>query len=245
MPVLFYTDGNTIVKNTKNPFLSKKIHNIIKNTYTEIEFFWLFLLPPSPKNLCFIDAQHLKRRQFLRDFMFSIFKGSESPEVLKKRAKQAYEKVVELSADTFEANRMRRGMALLCCAHLDKTFISGAERMADWQQMAAFAVAKSEEPPPLPKADCYQKIRSGKTDMWAYLPTEYADSAFMLGAKYQRTELTSEQAIAATQQLADNICMSEIGLGYEIVVLKFLRQELTSSEKASDVEEDLSGLSHE
>lgn len=245
MPVLFYTDGNTIVKNTKNPFLSKKIHNIIKNTYTEIEFFWLFLLPPSPKNLCFIDAQHLERRQFLQVFMFSIFKGSESPEVLKKRAKQAYEKVVELSADTFEANRMRRGMALLCCAHLDKTFISGAERMADWQQMAAFAVAKSEEPPPLPKADCFQKIRSGKTDMWAYLPTEYADSAFMLGAKYQRTELTSEQAIAATQQLADNICMSEIGLGYEIVVLKFLRQELTSSEKASDVEEDLSGLSHE
>ena len=225
--------------------MSKKIHNIIKNTYTEIEFFWLFLLPPSPKNLCFIDAQHLERRQFLQVFMFSIFKGSESPEVLKKRAKQAYEKVVELSADTFEANRMRRGMALLCCAHLDKTFISGAERMADWQQMAAFAVAKSEEPPPLPKADCYQKIRSGKTDMWAYLPTEYADSAFMLGAKYQRTELTSEQAIAATQQLADNICMSEIGLGYEIVVLKFLRQELTSSEKASDVEEDLSGLSHE
>ena len=177
--------------------------------------------------------------------MFSIFKGSESPEVLKKRAKQAYEKVIELSADTFEANRMRRGMAMLCCAHLDKTFISGAERMADWQQMAAFAVAKSEEPPPLPKADCYQKIRSGKTDMWAYLPSEYADSAFLFGAKYQRTELTCEQAITAMQQLSDNLCMSEIGLGFEIVVLKFLRQELTNSEKASDVEEDLSGMSHE
>jgi hypothetical protein len=153
--------------------------------------------------------------------------------------------VVESSADTFEANRMRRGMAMLCCAQLDKTFISGAERMADWQQMAAFAVSKSEEPPPLPKADCYQKIRSGKTDMWSYLPPEYADSAFMLGAKYQRTELTSEQAISAMQQVADNICLSEIGLGFEIVVLKFLRQELTQSEKASDVDEDLSGLSAE
>jgi len=43
--------------------------------------------------------------------------------------------------------------------------------------------------------------------------------------------------------LADTICMSEIGLGFEIVVLKFLRQELTNSEKASDVEEDLSGMS--
>jgi hypothetical protein len=177
--------------------------------------------------------------------MFSLFKGSESPEVLKKRAKQAYEKVIELTADTFEANRMRRGMAMLCCAHLDKTFISGAERMADWQQMAAFAVAKSEEPPPLPKADPFQKIRSGKNDMWVYLPTEYADRAFLCGAKYQRTELTSEQAIKAMQQLADNVCLSEIGLGFEIVVLKFLRQELTAAERVSDVDEDLSGMSNE
>ena len=177
--------------------------------------------------------------------MFSIFKEAESPEVLKKRAKQAYEKVVESSADTFEANRMRRGMAMLCCAQLDKTFISGAERTADWQQMAAFAVAKNEEPPPMPKADCYQKIRSGQNDMWSYLPPEYADSAFMFGAKYQRTELTLEQSITAMQQLADNLCLSEIGLGFEIVVMKFLRQELTHSEKASDVEEDLSGLSKE
>jgi hypothetical protein len=81
--------------------------------------------------------------------------------------------------------------------------------------------------------------------MWAYLPSEYADSAFLFGAKYQRTELTCEQAITAMQQLSDNLCMSEIGLGFEIVVLKFLRQELTNSEKASDVEEDLSGMSHE
>lgn len=174
--------------------------------------------------------------------MFSLFKGSESPDDLKKKAKQAYEKVIELSADTFEANRMRRGMAMMCCAHLDKTFISGAERTADWQQMAAFAVAKSEEPPPLPKADVYQKIRSGKTDMWVYLPSEFADTAFMIGAKYQRTEMTSEQSIEAMQKLADTICLTEIGLGFEIVVLKFLRQELSNSERASDVQEDLSGL---
>lgn len=173
--------------------------------------------------------------------MFSIFKVADSPEVLKKRAKEAYEKVVESSADTFEANRLRRGMAMLCCAQLDKTFISGAERTADWQQMAALAVAKEQEPPPMPKADNYQKIRSGQTDIWSYLPQEYADSAFFMGAKYQRTELTEEQAIAAMQQVADHICLTEIGLGFEIVVMKFLRQELTHKEKASDVEEDLSG----
>jgi hypothetical protein len=177
--------------------------------------------------------------------MFSIFKGAESPEVLKKRAKQSYEKLIGLTTDTIEANRMRRGMALLCCAHLDKTFISGAERTADWQQMAAFSVVKSQEPPPLPKSDIYQKIRSGKTDIWVYLPQQFADSAFLLGAKYQRTELNSEQAITAMQQLADNLCRLEIGLGFEIVVLKFLRQELSKSERASDVQEDLSDMTNE
>ena len=71
--------------------------------------------------------------------MFSLFKGPESADVLKKRAKQAFEKVTALTADTFEANSLRRGMALLCCAHLDKTFIAGAERTADWQQAARTA----------------------------------------------------------------------------------------------------------
>jgi hypothetical protein len=177
--------------------------------------------------------------------MFSIFKEAESQEVIKKRAKQSYEKLIDLAEDSLEANRMRRGMAVLCCAHLDKTFISGAERTAHWQQMSAFAVLINQQPPPLPKSDTYQKIRSGKTDMWVYLPKLYAESAFLLGAKYQRTELNSEQTIAAMQQLANNLCRFEIGLGFEIVVLKFLRQELSNSEQASDGQDNLSNMNNE
>lgn len=171
--------------------------------------------------------------------MFSLFKGSESEDVLKKRAKQNFDKVIALTADTVEANSLRRGLALLCCAHLDKTFIAGAERTADWQQIAGFALAKGTEPPPIPQADLYQKIRSGKSDIWVYLPGEYADRAFMFGAKYQKTELSLEQAIASMQQMADNLCRMEIGLSFEIPVLKFLRQELSAAQRKSDVDEDL------
>jgi hypothetical protein len=171
--------------------------------------------------------------------MFSLFKGTESEEVLKKRAKQNFDKVIALNSDTFEANSIRRGLALLSCAHLDKTFIAGAERTADWQQMAGFAMAKGAQVPPLPQSDSYQKIRSGKTDNWVYLPIEYADRAFMLGAKYQRMEISSEQAIATMQQLSDTLCRTEIGLNFEIPVLKFLRQELSASQRKSDVDEDL------
>jgi len=171
--------------------------------------------------------------------MFSLFKGAESDDVLKKRAKQNFDKVIALDSDTFEANSLRRGLGLLCCAHLDKTFIAGAERTADWQQMAGFAAAKGTDVPPLPQADMYQKIRSGKTDNWVYLPIEYAERAFMFGAKYQRVDISSEQAIASMQQLADTLCRTEIGLGFEIPVLKFLRQELSAAQRKSDVDEDL------
>jgi hypothetical protein len=171
--------------------------------------------------------------------MFSLFKGAESDDVLKKRAKQNFDKVIALDSDTFEANSLRRGLALLSCAHLDKTFIAGAERTADWQQMAGFAAAKGTDVPPLPQADMYQKIRSGKTDNWVYLPIEYAERAFMFGAKYQRVDISSEQAIASMQQLADTLCRTEIGLGFEIPVLKFLRQELSAAQRKSDVDEDL------
>ena len=171
--------------------------------------------------------------------MFSLFKGFESEDVLKKRARQNFDRVIALNSHTVEANSLRRGLALLSCARLDKTFIAGAERTADWQQMAGFAVSKGAGTPPLPQADTYQKIRSGKTDNWVYLPIEYAERAFMFGAKYQRMDISSEQAIDAMQQLADTLCRTEIGLGFEIPVLKFLRQELSAAQRKSDVDVDL------
>lgn len=177
--------------------------------------------------------------------MFSLFKSPASQQDLQKRAKEAYEKVAGLTADTMEARSLRRGMALLCCAHLDKSFIAGAERTADWQQMAAFAAAKGADAPPLPKADCYQKVRSGQSDIWVYLPMEFAEAAFVCGAKYQRTELNIESAISTMQQVADQFFRFELGIDGTLLVLKFLRQELSVSEKKSDVQEDLSGMPFE
>jgi hypothetical protein len=171
--------------------------------------------------------------------MFSLFKSPETPEALQKKAKQAYDKVAALTAETLEARSLRRGMSVLCCAHLDKTFIAGAEKTADWQQMAAFALTKNTPPPPLPSAEEFQSIRSGKADIWVYLPIEYADRAFMFGAKYQRTELSLEQAITSMQQLADLVCRTELGMDTQVTVLKFLRQELSQADRQSDVQEDL------
>lgn len=177
--------------------------------------------------------------------MFSLFKSQPTQHDLQARAREAYEKVVDMTADTMEARSIRHGMALLCCAHLDKTFIAGAERTADWQQMAALAAAQGTEVPPLPKASPFQKVRSGTHDIWVYLPQEFSDRAFMYGSKYQRTELGMQAAIDAMQQLAEQIFRFELGTDCSLLALKFLRQELSEAQEKSDVQEDSSGLSQD
>ena len=66
------------------------------------------------------------------------------------------------------------------------------------------------------------------------------DDSYSIGiVKFASSDQTSEQAIASMQQLADTVCRTDIGLSYEIEVLKFLRHELSAAERQSDVHEDL------
>lgn len=157
--------------------------------------------------------------------VFSLF-GADRPEDLMKQAKAAYEKVIELESDSREARSMRLRMGMLCRAHLDKTFIDGAERMADWQELAALAIASGTDRPELPQPTMYQKVRSGENEVYAYLPEEYTDVAFSLGGRYQRTEISAQQAIDAMQGLADQLCYYDLSLEEPFTALQFLRDEL-------------------
>ena len=128
--------------------------------------------------------------------IFDIFSRN-SPEDEMKRAKVAYEKVAELKSDSRDARSARMRMGLLCRAHLDKTFIAGAEQTADWQELAMMALSQGKPQPELPQASCYQKIKSGESDVYVYMPDEFVNDIFALGAKYQRTQITAQQAIDA------------------------------------------------
>ena len=79
-----------------------------------------------------------------------LFFNRNSPEDEMKKAKAAYEKVISLSTDTRDTRSMRSRMGLLCCAHVDKTFVAGAEQTALWQDKAALALANEQ---PMPEVD--------------------------------------------------------------------------------------------
>lgn len=153
-----------------------------------------------------------------------------------KRAKATFEKVAELKADTREARTARMRLGLLCRAHLDKTFIAGAEQTAEWQELAMMAISQGKPQPEPPMASCYQKIKSGENEIYVYLPEEYVQEAFTLGSKYQRTDISAQQAIDTMQALANQISYYELKLDEPFQALRFLRDELEAQAGESDPE---------
>jgi hypothetical protein len=160
--------------------------------------------------------------------MFSIF-SSKSPDDEMKAAQALFDKVTSTKSDSRDARSMRIRMGLLCRAHLDKSFVTGAEQMASWQELAALAIANGKEKPPLPEPSVFQKIKAGENEIYVYLPEEYAHEAYFLGARYQRAEIPALQAIETMQGLANQICLYELRLTEPFQVLQFLRDELAQS----------------
>jgi hypothetical protein len=165
--------------------------------------------------------------------MFSIFK-SKSEEDEKEQAKALFEKITMTRAESREVRSMRIRMGLLARAHLDKSFIQGAEDTATWQQLCEAAAAKGKEAPERLEPGEYQKIKSGDTEIMVYLPEEYAFEAYYLGARYQQTDITAEKAIDSMQNLANQICLYELRLDEPFEVLQFLREELAGGGPAAE-----------
>jgi len=159
--------------------------------------------------------------------MFSFFKTAEPDP--KQTARELFEKVTGLSSDSHDARSARLRLGMLIRAHADKTFVAGAEQTALWQEQVAQAVVKGEEKPPLPQASEYQQVKSGNKPIWVYLPQEYADGFFEIGARYQRVQIDAHQAIREAQSLMDRICFQDLQLETPFEILQFLRQEQQES----------------
>ena len=169
--------------------------------------------------------------------MLPIF-DNKSPALLKKRAKQDFDKVAELESDGRTARSLRIRMGLLTRAHIDKTFIDGAEKMALYQDVMMAALAAGESLPPEPQFTVFQLVdTSGGKAVWVYLPEEYVEQIFQLGMRYQRMDITAQTAVDAVQNVLDQICRFEFKLDEPLTGLQFLRDEL-AEEADGDQDQD-------
>lgn len=166
--------------------------------------------------------------------MLSIF-DHDSPALLKKQAKRNFDKVTALEGDGRAARSLRIRMGLLARAHIDKTFIDGAEKMAVYQDVVMAALAAGEPLPPEPQFAAFQLLdTSGGKAVWVYLPEEYVEQVFRLGMRYQRMDITAHSAIEAVQNILDQICRFEFKLDESLVGLQFLRDELAEDTGGTD-----------
>jgi hypothetical protein len=157
----------------------------------------------------------------------AFFNLIQTPDTLKKKAKQDFDKVVSLKGEGRTERSLRVRMSMLTRAHLDKTFIDGAQKTADHQDLLMVALAAGKSVPEEPQHTVYQQIgtSNGKA-VWAYLPDEYAELIFQLGRRYQRMEITAEQSIETAQQLLDQIVRYEFKIEEELTALQFLSDEI-------------------
>lgn len=159
--------------------------------------------------------------------LFNLFKKS-GDEDEPARAVAAYEKVTSLESDGHEARSMRLRMSMLCRAHVDKTFVAGAQQTEAYELAMLLAIQQGKEKPEPPQAPLFQKVKSSTGEVLVYLPKELAEEAFALGMLYQKTEITAQQAIEAAQRLADKICYDALKLNNAFTALQFLRDELAA-----------------
>jgi len=160
--------------------------------------------------------------------IFSIF-SQKNPEEEMRKAQALFEKIIVSESDSRESRSLRIRMGLLCRAHLDKSFVAGAEQTSAWQELASIAIANGKEKPPQPEPSLFQKIKAGESEVYVYLPEDYSHQAFYLGGRYQRAEISALKAIETMQGLANQLCYYELKLAEPFQPLQFLRDELAQS----------------
>jgi hypothetical protein len=153
----------------------------------------------------------------------NLFGGVKKEEMLK--AKQEYEKARLSTGDSRSEIAARIRVGLRCRAVIDKTFIEGAEKTADFTERCMVALAAGDEKPHAPTATAFQKIKSVNGEILAYIPLEFAEEVFKIGAAFQLEEVSAEQAIELAQAVAERLS-EDIHLDPPIQALGFLREEL-------------------
>jgi len=152
-----------------------------------------------------------------------LFGDAKKEEMIK--AKQDYEKTCAETGDGRAEVSARIRMGLRCRAVLDKTFIDGAEKTADFTEKSMMAIASGDEKPAAPIPSSFQTIKSVNGEIIGYIPFAFAEEVFKIGAAYQNEEVSAEQSIELCQSIADKIS-EELKLEPPFQALGFMREDM-------------------
>ena len=120
--------------------------------------------------------------------------------------------------------------------NLDKIFVQGARAEEKRQQDLAKAVKEGKKGfPQREKHDGYNSLKGTTGIVLSWVPDEYANTMFNLGADYQIQEKSARQCIAVADQLAEKL-MVELQTLQKIELLNLLRLAITTDDTNKETE---------
>jgi hypothetical protein len=97
--------------------------------------------------------------------------------------------------------------------------------------------SQGKEKPEPPKPSLFHSAKGLNGKIYTYLPPEFSEEIFNIGAMYQTTKVDAFQAIKLTQEVAEKISF-DLGLEEPFSALQFLRDELMGDEVTIEEEAD-------
>ena len=168
--------------------------------------------------------------------VLSIFKGR-AAKTAQLQAKNEDIKAASLSNDSRDGRTYKIRIGIRCRAHLDKVFIDGAKKTESFQKSCLAAVAKGADKPAPPKPALFQKAKTVSGEIFTYVPEEFTQEVFNLGAMYHTVQIDAVKAITLVQEVAARVSF-DLGLEDPFITLQFLRDELQASEENVITEEE-------
>ena len=127
-------------------------------------------------------------------------------------------------------------IAMRAKGNLDKIFVQGARAEEKRQQDLARSMKDGKKGfPQREKHDGYNSLKGTTGVVLSWVPEEYANTMFNLGADYQIQEKSARQCIAAADQLAEKI-MAELQTLQKIELLNLLRLAITTADTNEETE---------
>ncbi len=167
--------------------------------------------------------------------VLSIFKNK-AVKTAQEKAKNEYIKAASLSNESRDERAYKSRISIRCRTHLDKVFIEGAKKTELFQERCLAAVASGADKPSPPHATPFQKAKTVSGEIYTYIPEEFEQEVFNLGAMYQTVQIDARKAITLAQEVAERVCY-DLGLEESFIALQFLRDELQATDD-SDSDDD-------
>ena len=157
-------------------------------------------------------------------------------EKLRANAQSDFLRCKELGASDRYNRMFVSRIAMRAKGNLDKIFVQGAK--AEEKRQGELAIAVKEGKKNFPRRenhDGYNTLRGTTGVVLSWVPEEYANEMYNLGADYQIKEKSARECIEAADQLAEKLTQ-ELQTQQKIELLNLLRLAIPTSDTNEELQ---------